>query len=175
MSFPASPFEPARLLGAVCEVSPGTVKVAAPAAIGIGGKSFFGQTLGSGQVGEFVVIQAGLLGILGRVTRVALAEKERLSVEPSLAQSDDLHPTALVQMLATLDITRQVLVRGLSSYPSLGDKVFSAPPSLLKWMASTATGIGGSGDIGLDLGALVDLSERRNVLTERKIILRIRW
>lgn len=152
MSFPASPFEPARLLGAVCEVSPGTVKVAAPAAIGIGGKSFFGQTLGSGQVGEFVVIQAGLLGILGRVTRVALAEKERLSVEPSLAQSDDLHPTALVQMLATLDITRQVLVRGLSSYPSLGDKVFSAPPSLLKWMASTATGIGGSGDIGLDLG-----------------------
>lgn len=152
MSFPASPFEPARLLGAICEVSPGTVKVTAPATAGAGGKSFFGQTLGTGQVGEFVVIQSGLIGILGRVTRVALAEKERLSVEPSLAQPDNLHPTALVQLLATLDITKQALVRGLATYPRLGDKVFSAPPSLLKWVAGNATGSDGSDGISLDLG-----------------------
>lgn len=152
MSFPASPFEPARLLGAICEVSPGTVKVTAPATAGAGGKSFFGQTLGTGQVGEFVVIQSGLIGILGRVTRVALAEKERLSVEPSLAQPDNLHPTALVQLLATLDITKQALVRGLATYPRLGDKVFSAPPSLLKWVAGNATGSDASDGISLDLG-----------------------
>jgi hypothetical protein len=152
MIFPASPFEPARLLGAICEVSPGTVKVTAPASAGTGGKSFFGQTLGTGQVGEFVVIQTGLIGILGRVTRLALAEKERLSVEPSLAHPDTLHPAALVQMLATLDITKQALVRGLSTYPSLGDKVFSAPPSLLKWVAGSATGSDAGDGISLDLG-----------------------
>lgn len=131
MSFPASPFEPARMVGAVCEVSPGTVKVTASATSGTGAKSFFGQTLGSGQVGEFVVVRSGQLGILGRVTRVALAEKERLSVEPSLAQPDNLHPTAMVQLLATIDIDKKKLIRGLASYPKLGDKVFSAPPSLL--------------------------------------------
>lgn len=152
MSFPASPFEPARLLGAICEVSPGTVKVTAPVTAGAGGKSFFGQPLGTGQVGDFVVVQSGLIGILGRVTRVALAEKERLSVEPSLAQPDNLHPTALVQLLATLDITKQALVRGLASYPRLGDKVFSAPPSLLKWVAGTATGSDANDGISLDLG-----------------------
>lgn len=152
MTFPASPFEPARLLGAICEVSPGTVKVTAPASAVPGGKSFFGQSLGTGQVGEFVVIQSGLSGILGRVTRVALAEKERLSVEPSLAQPDNLHPTALVQMLATLDIGRQMLVRGVATCPGLGDKVFSAPPSLLKWVASNATGSDANDVISLDLG-----------------------
>lgn len=152
MSFPLSLFEPARLLGAICEVSPGTVKVTAPATAGAGGKSFFGQALGTGQVGEFVVVQSGLIGILGRVTRVALAEKERLSVEPSLAQSVDLHPTALVQLLATLDVTKQALVRGLASYPRLGDKVFSAPPSLLKWVAGTATGSDANDGVSLDLG-----------------------
>ncbi|MBL9117137.1 MAG: ATP-binding protein [Verrucomicrobiaceae bacterium] len=152
MTFPASPFEPARLLGAICEVSPGTVKVTAPASAVPGGKSFFGQSLGTGQVGEFVVIQSGLSGILGRVTRVALAEKERLSVEPSLAQPDNLHPTALVQMLATLDIGRQVVVRGIATCPGLGDKVFSAPPSLLRWVAGNATGSDASDDLNLDLG-----------------------
>lgn len=152
MSFPASPFEPARLLGAICEVSPGTVKVTAPATAGAGGKSFFGQPLGTGQVGEFVVVQSGLIGILGRVTRVALAEKERLAVEPSLAQPDNLHPTALVQLLATLDITKQALVRGIATYPRLGDKVFSAPPSLLKWVAGNATGSDANDGISLDLG-----------------------
>lgn len=152
MSFPASPFEPARLLGAICEVSPGIVKVTAPASAVPGGKSFFGQSLGTGQVGEFVVIQSGLSGILGRVTKVALAEKERLSVEPSLSQSDNLHPTALVQMLATLDVAKQELVRGIPTCPSLGDKVFSAPPSLLKWVAGNATGTDAGDAISLDLG-----------------------
>ena len=152
MTFPLSPFEPARLLGAVCEVSPGTVKVTSPVSAVPGGKSFFGQSLGTGQVGEFVVIQSGLSGILGRVTRVALAEKERLSVEPSLAQPDKLHPTALVQMLATLDIGKQALVRGIATCPGLGDKVFSAPPSLLKWVAGNATGSDAGDALSLGLG-----------------------
>ncbi len=152
MSFPASLFEPARLIGAICEVSPGIVKMTSTAAASAGGKSFLGQRLGSGQVGEFIVIQSGLIGLLGRVTRVALAEKERLSVEPSLAPSENLHPTALVQLLATLNIVEKNLVRGVVSYPKLGDKVFSAPPNLVKWVAGNATGSDASDEISLDLG-----------------------
>lgn len=152
MSGLSSPFEPARLLGGICEVAPGIVKVTAPAAASHGGKSLFGQTLGTGQVGEFVVIQVGLSGVLGRVTRVGLAEKERLSVEPSLARPDSLHPVALVQLLATLDLEKLVLVRGIATYPSLGDKVFSASPNLLKWVAGDATGSDANDAVSLDLG-----------------------
>lgn len=152
MTFPASLFEPARLIGGICEVSPGSVRVTAPASASGSGKSFFGQSLGTGQVGEFVVIQSGLNGILGRVTRVSLAEKERLAVEPSLSQSENLHPTALVQLLATLDLNKRALVRGLATYPTLGEKVFSAPPSLLKWVARTATGSDANDVINLELG-----------------------
>jgi hypothetical protein len=152
MSFPASPFEPARLLGAICEVSPSTVRVTTPASVATGGKSLFGQTLGTGQVGEFVVIQSGLMGILGKVTRVALTEKERISVEPSLSHAENLHPSGQVQLLATLDIAKQKLVRGIAAYPKLGDRVFSAPPTLLKWVAGNSTGGDSDDAVCLELG-----------------------
>lgn len=55
-------------------------------------------------------------------------------------------------MLATLDITKQELVRGIAAYPRLGDRVFSAPPSLLKWVAGNATGSDANDGVSLDLG-----------------------
>lgn len=147
-----SPFDPTRLLGGVCEVTPGLVKVTAPAAANSGGKMLYGLPLGTGQVGEFVVIQTGLNGVLGRVTRVALSEKERLSAEPSLSQSDDLHPVALVQLLATLDLTKPELVRGIAQYPRLGDRVYSAPPSLVRWVAECSAGATATDAITIELG-----------------------
>jgi hypothetical protein len=106
----------------------------------------------AGKVIAPIVIQSGLIGILGRATRVALAERERLSVEPSLAQPDNLHPTAMVQLLATLDIINKELVRGIVVSPSLGDKVYSAPPGLLKWVASVATAKKTDDKVKFDLG-----------------------
>ncbi len=147
-----SPFDPTRLLGGVCEVTPGLVKVTAPAAANSGGKMLYGLPLGTGQVGEFVVIQTGLNGVLGRVTRVALSEKERLSAEPSLSQPDDLHPVALVQLLATLDLTKPELVRGIAQYPRLGDRVYSAPPSLVRWVAECSAGATATDAITIELG-----------------------
>ena len=147
-----SPFDPTRLLGGVCEVTPGMVKVTAPAAANSGGKMLYGLPLGTGQVGEFVVIQTGLNGVLGRVTRVALSEKERLSAEPSLSQPDDLHPVALVQLLATLDLTKPELVRGIAQYPRLGDRVYSAPPSLVRWVAECSAGATATDAITIELG-----------------------
>ena len=101
-----------------------------------------------------MVIQTGLNGILGRVTRVALSEKERLSAEPSLSQPDDLHPVALVQLLATLDLTKPKpeVVRGIAAYPRLGDRVYSAAPTLVRWVAECSAGATAADTIAIELG-----------------------
>ena len=59
---------------------------------------------------------------------------------------------ALVQLLATLDLEQGKVVRGIATYPCLGDKVFAASASLLKWVTTESAGTEASNNITLDLG-----------------------
>ena len=124
-----SPFEPGRLIGAVCAVFPDSVRVNLPRASEPSGQWLHGDVLNHGQVGDFVVIETGRVGVFGRITSVGTAESERLKVDSGLKHADGLHPVGIVKLLATINPQEKRPRPGVSEYPKLGDRAFSAAPA----------------------------------------------
>lgn len=85
-------------------------------------RSHFGEYLSRGEVGLFVLIDAGGVAVFGRVTVVGL---------PPVRPSDVAHnysripAEARVQLLSTLQLDGQTS-RGVAKYPKLGDPVYTA-------------------------------------------------
>lgn len=129
---PYYPFDAQRLIGTISEVGPSYLKVNLPRAADAEGQVLHGFRVGSGEVGEFVVVEVGDLAVFGRITLVRLPERERLSVEPQLGESPETHPVGTVQMLTTVDVPTGVVEGGVTRYPRLGARVFSAHPDFLR-------------------------------------------
>jgi DNA helicase HerA-like ATPase len=134
---PFYPFDHQRLIGTVSEVGPAFVKLNLPLAATADARSFHGNRVASGEVGEFVVVEAGDLAIFGRITLVRLPERERLSVEPQMGRSAETHPVGTVQLLTTIDLPADCVLGGISRYPRLGAPVYSAHPLLIKWLTES--------------------------------------
>lgn len=134
---PFNPFDPQRLIGTVSEVGPAFVKLNLPRAAN-DAPLFHGNRVASGEVGEFVIVEAGDAAIFGRITLVRLPERERLSVEPHMGRVADTHPVGTVQLLTTIDLPSDRVAGGLSRYPRLGAAVYSVHPLLLKWLTESA-------------------------------------
>jgi hypothetical protein len=135
---PFYPFDAQRLIGTVSEVGPSYLKVNLPRAADPEGHLLHGFRVGSGEVGEFVVVEVGDLAVFGRITLVRLPERERLSVEPQLGRSPETHPVGTVQLLTTVDVPTGVVDGGVTRYPRLGARVFSAHPDFLRWLTESA-------------------------------------
>lgn len=134
-ALPIYPFDPERLIGTVSEVGPTYAKVNLPKAASSDGQWLHGHRVGGGEVGEFVVVECGEAGVLGRLIGVKLPERDRLSVEPKLGLSKEAHPLGSIQLLTTVALTSGQVTGGISHYPRLGSKVYSAHPLLVKWFA----------------------------------------
>jgi len=67
---------------------------------------------------------------------VRLPERERLSVEPSLGEQENVHPVGNIQLLATIDLTDYSISTGISCHPRLGSRVYSAHGDFLRWLVS---------------------------------------
>jgi hypothetical protein len=126
------------LIGTVSEVGPSYLKVNLPGAAHPEGHLLHGFRIGGGEVGEFVVVEVGDLAVFGRVTLVRLPERERLSVEPKLGESPETHPVGTVQLLTTVDVPSGLVEGGVTRYPRLGARVFSAHPDFLRWLTESA-------------------------------------
>lgn len=135
---PVYPFDPQRCIGTITEVSPSTAKVNLPNAALPTGRIFHGTKIGGGEVGEFVVIESGETGILGRLVNVKLPERERLTVERELGTSREAHPIGNIQLLTTIQVNDGHVIGGIAQYPRLGSKVYSMHPDLIKWVAETS-------------------------------------
>jgi DNA helicase HerA-like ATPase len=160
----SSPFEPGRLVGAVCAVLPDSVRVNLPRASEPSGQWLHGDTLNHGQVGDFVVIETGRVGVFGRITEVRIAESERLKLDSGLKQ-EGVHPVGVVKLLATINPQEKRPRPGVSEYPKLGDRVFSAAPSLVDWVAASSGGAESeSASVNLMLGHVASY-ETVSVLT----------
>ncbi|MBI2927797.1 MAG: DUF87 domain-containing protein [Verrucomicrobia bacterium] len=154
---PTSPFEPGRLIGSVCAVFPETVRINLPDASQPAGQWLHGEVRGIGQVGDFTVVQTASCGLFGRITEVHLAERERLKVEPSLSPSDDLHPVGTVKLLATIEPGKAKPRPGVLEYPRLGDRVYSAAPDLVEWVAAASGSAASDGsEVVLHLGQVAN-------------------
>lgn len=135
---PVYPFEGGRAIGTVIEVGPSAAKLNLPYAAASSGQWLHGHKLGAGEVGEFVFLECGEFAILGRLVSIKLPEKERLSVEPELGAEAETHPVGVVQLLATVGLRSGVVTSGISNYPRLGTRAYSAHPKLIKWIAEAS-------------------------------------
>lgn len=135
---PGYPFDPDRCIGTVAEVSPSSAKANLPSAASATGRTHFGTVIGGGEVGEFVVIECGDTGVLGRLVNVKLPERERLAVEPGLGNRQETHPIGTIQLLTTISISDSRVTGGIARHPRLGSKVYTAHPDLIKWIAESS-------------------------------------
>lgn len=165
-SLPVHPFDSQRAIGTVIEVGPSTARLNLPQAAVPDGQWLHGHRLSAGEVGEYVVVEAGEYAILGRLIGVKLPERDRLAVEPELGSQRVAHPLGTLQLLATLAVDDGKVFAGISAYPRLGSKAYSAHPLLLKWIAeSTTRGDLAQRKISLDLGLLPSATDTSVSLT----------
>jgi uncharacterized protein len=128
------PFTPEREVGSVYRVEAGSVETTLPRAAGRP-QSRLGQRVGRGEVSEFLVIDVGGIGIVGRISEVWVSSADRLRVSRASNSDTTVYPAGRVQLLATLrlDGTR---IRGIERFPRLGDPVYSAPADVLEALIS---------------------------------------
>lgn len=153
------PFESSRQIGTVIEVQPSYVRINLPGAATVCGMHQYGDRLSLGEVGEFVFLDAGDRAILGRILEIRLPERDRLTVERPLEGDVRVHPVARVQMLVSLLVAdppgdEKRRLEGISSYPRLGARAFSASPKLMAWVAECAQRATSTDTVSLALGTL---------------------
>ncbi len=151
---PPYPFENERYIGTVTQAGPSSVRANLPLAGRSGNKLHHGHRVAGGEVGEFVLIACDELALFGRVLEVRLPERERLSVEPELGDSPELHPVGTIQLLATVDVSNQSIQPGLSRYPRLGSQIYSAHPEFVRWLASARYDLDMGEKVSIELAAL---------------------
>ncbi len=127
---PVYPFDEQRSIGTISEVGPSYVKANLPKAAYPEDTRIHGYRMGGGVVGEFVIVECGDTAIFSRIISIRLPERERLTVEPELGATREVHPVGTVQLLTTLRLKDGHITGGISQYPRLGSKIYSAHGSL---------------------------------------------
>jgi uncharacterized protein len=147
---PIAPFDPSRYVGTVSHVEPSQVRVNLPRAIKASADHHAGYELLCGQVGEFVVVETDEFALLGRIIEVRLPERERLTVErASEGQPEPANPIGIAALMTSLSLVSGRVVKGIPNHPSVGQRVFSAHPWLIKHAIEDGRGGGGSNSIFL--------------------------
>lgn len=164
---PIYPFDPQRCIGSISEVGPSSARVNLPEAVATA-RWHHGDRLGRGEVGELVVIE-GDVAVFGRLVRIELPERERLTVEPRLGSQREAHPVGTIQLLATIRLDDGRILGGIPQYPRLGSAVYAAHPALVKWLAEEAQRHGEvEASLTLNLARLADTRQTEvNVTPER--------
>lgn len=85
-----------------------------------------GHRYGRGEVGEIVLIEGQQVIALGRLTEVRLPERERGEVDVDRGSGFNVHAIGLVRVLGSVSFENLKVEAGLTDYPRLGDRVFSA-------------------------------------------------
>lgn len=140
-------------VGAVFAVRAIDVRVNLQAADGSSGLHFMGNRYGRGEVGEFVVIESQTNILLGRVVETSVPEKERGKLRSDRDGSADVDVVGVVQLLASASYDNLKVTPGVSTYPRLGDRVYSAPHGFIADLPTLMEdGVGSRGDVRLPVG-----------------------
>jgi uncharacterized protein len=167
---PVYPFEPERLVGTLVEVGPSTAKVNLPDAASLDGRLRYGDPPGGGNIGEFLVVDAGEIAVLGRLTSVRLPERDRLSVEPSVGSRTPVHPVGSIQLLTSVPLDGSPVRRGVTKFPQVGSRVYSLEPRLVSWIVERLSDEDSDGSaLLLDLAHMPNTSGARIRVTPEKL------
>ncbi|WP_368564133.1 ATP-binding protein [Pseudoxanthomonas sp. UTMC 1351] len=156
-----------RRLGSVCAIYPGRVLINLGAGSARPQTMLYGSPLGTGQVGEYVLVEVDHRVILGRVTAVRLLERERLAINPSLDEPKAVDPIGEVDLLATLDQVSDELSPGIEAPPRLGSAVYAPAPALLGMLVAKQRGV--QPQVCLDLGTAMALPEARIQISPERL------
>lgn len=116
------PFSPERRIGHIYHVEGSYADIAFSAANKLP-RSHFGEYLGRGEVGEFVVIDVGGIATFGRLLRVGVPAGRAESL--GRASDNKVPVEGRIQLLSTLELSGRS-TRGIAKYPKVGDPVFAA-------------------------------------------------
>jgi Helicase HerA, central domain/Helicase HerA-like C-terminal len=153
-SLPAYPFEAERLVGTIVEIGPDYAKVNLPLAAQDEPQLRHGERVGAGEVGEFVIVESGDIGIFARLSAVRLPERDRLSVQPEMRRTAEPHPVGTLQLLCSVPVAGGGPVRGIVRHPRIGARVYSLHASTVAWIAEHAGGDEPSTSLRLSLAQL---------------------
>ncbi|MCQ9392578.1 ATP-binding protein [Pseudomonas viridiflava] len=116
---------------------------------------YLGQNrYGKGEVGELVLIEGQQAVLLGRITEVNLPDRERTEISQDFAGTQAIDAIGLIRLLGSVHPYTLKVTAGVSSYPRLGDRVYSAPGSFISKIPTLiSSGINGEPPrVALDLG-----------------------
>ncbi|WP_454737251.1 ATP-binding protein [Cupriavidus necator] len=114
-------------LGVVSSVSAHAVKVNLAHAGEVSGHYLDAHRYGKGEVGELVLIEAQQTMLLGRITEVALPDRDRHEISQDFDGLRQVDAIGVVRLLGSIHPVTLKVQAGISSYPRLGDRVFAAP------------------------------------------------
>lgn len=115
------PFTPERQVGVIYQVEGSFADVTFSAATKLP-RSHFGEYLGRGEVGEFVVIDVGGAAAFGRLLRVGSMTN---NLDTLTQQDRRVAVEGRIQLLSTLHLDGRA-TRGILKYPKVGDPVYAA-------------------------------------------------
>lgn len=118
-------------IGVISAVSAATARVNLRHAGAATGSLLEGSRYGLGEVGEFVLIEGELAALFGRIIEVRLPERERRAVDADTGGGVTVDAVANVQLLGSINLETLAVTAGVSTYPRLGDRVYSAPEAFL--------------------------------------------
>lgn len=116
---------------------------------------YLGQNrYGKGEVGELVLIEGQQAVLLGRITEVNLPDRERTEISQDFAGTHAIDAIGFIRLLGSVHPHTLKVTAGVSSYPRLGDRVYSAPGSFISKIPTLiSSGINGeSPRVTLNLG-----------------------
>ncbi|RMP30650.1 ATP-binding protein [Pseudomonas coronafaciens] len=116
---------------------------------------YLGQNrYGKGEVGELVLIEGQQAVLLGRITEVNLPDRERTEISQDFAGTHAIDAIGFIRLLGSVHPHTLKVTAGVSSYPRLGDRVYSAPGSFISKIPTLiSSGINGEPPrVSLNLG-----------------------
>lgn len=109
---------------------------------------------GKGEVGELVLIEGQQAVLLGRLIEVSLPDRDRGEISQDFGGIGRIDAIGVVRLLGSVNPMTLKVTAGVSSYPRLGDRVYSAPGRFVSQIP-LLTSYGADGDIprvAFDLG-----------------------
>ncbi len=123
-------------VGIVSGVRADSIKVNLAHASDVSGSYLQDTRYGKGEVGDLLLIEGQQDISFGRLTEVVLPEKDRGNISQNYLGKGKLDAVGIVQLLGTIDTQTLKTQAGISHYPRLGDRVFSAPSAFLSLLPS---------------------------------------
>jgi DNA helicase HerA-like ATPase len=118
-------------LGVVSSINASSIKVNLSHAGEISAAYMDGNRYGRGEVGEIILVEGQQKILLGRLTEVRLPDRERTEISQNFSGSSSVDAIGDIKLLGSICINSLKIEAGVSAYPRLGDRVFSAPSEFI--------------------------------------------